>query len=45
MVHLIEKNHNQNFISIIRKTFPKYQKMEEELKNTGLYSIIIIGGM
>ncbi|MEM1535137.1 MAG: M48 family metallopeptidase [Candidatus Pacearchaeota archaeon] len=31
MVHLIEKNHNEKFISLIKKEFPNYKKMEEEL--------------
>ncbi|MEM4625381.1 MAG: M48 family metallopeptidase [Candidatus Pacearchaeota archaeon] len=31
ILHLIEKNHNEKFISLIKKEFPNYEKMEEEL--------------
>ncbi|MEM5861202.1 MAG: YgjP-like metallopeptidase domain-containing protein [Candidatus Aenigmatarchaeota archaeon] len=31
MLHLIEKNHNEKFISLIKKEFPNCDKMEEEL--------------
>lgn len=31
MIHLIEKKHNERFISLIKREFPNYRKMEEEL--------------
>ncbi|MEM5772149.1 MAG: YgjP-like metallopeptidase domain-containing protein [Candidatus Aenigmatarchaeota archaeon] len=31
MLHLIEKNHNEKFISLIKKEFPNYKQIEEEL--------------
>lgn len=36
MVHLIERKHNKNFITHLRKTLPKWEHLREELNRSPL---------